>query len=78
MIWNIKVWQTCKKIKNKEGGQHFFTPLYVSLQWEFVCGYDYSSPIRSSPNDPHKYTFFILFVHPETTIDHSLYSILNF
>ncbi len=30
MIWNIKVWQTCKKIKNQEGGQHFFTPLYLS------------------------------------------------
>ncbi len=28
MIWNIKVWQTCKEIKNQEGGQHFFTPLY--------------------------------------------------
>ncbi len=29
MIWNIKVWQTCKKIKNQDRGQHFFTPLYV-------------------------------------------------
>ncbi len=32
MIWNIKVWQTCKKIKNQEGGQHFFTPLYITGQ----------------------------------------------
>ncbi len=31
MIWNIKVWQTCKKIKNQEGGQHFFTPLYIYI-----------------------------------------------
>ncbi len=31
MIWNIKVWQTCKKIKNQEGGQHFFTPLYTMV-----------------------------------------------
>ncbi len=32
MIWNIKVWQTCKKKKkNQEGGQHFFTPLYIYI-----------------------------------------------
>ncbi len=30
---NIKVWQTCKKKKNQEGGQHFFTPLYMT-GWE--------------------------------------------
>ncbi len=31
MIWNFKVWQTCKTIKNQEGGQHFFTPLYIYI-----------------------------------------------
>ncbi len=33
MIWNIKVRQTCKKNKNQEGGQHFFTPLYSDFGW---------------------------------------------
>ncbi len=36
MIWNIKVWQTCKKKKNQEGGQHFFTPLYLD-KFVAVC-----------------------------------------
>ncbi len=47
MIWNIKVWQTCKKIKNQEGGQHFFTPLYICIvsivlnpENEWIFGYD--------------------------------------
>ncbi len=38
MIWNIKVWQTCKKIKNQEGGQHFFTPLYMG-SWRINVSY---------------------------------------
>ncbi len=30
LIWNIKVRQTCKKLKNQEGGQH--TTVYP-LEW---------------------------------------------
>ncbi len=37
MIWNIKVWQTCKKKKIRKGGQHFFTSLYVWLNLRKTC-----------------------------------------
>ncbi len=46
MIWNIKVWQTCKKIKNQEGGQHFFhTTVQTSpnLVLECRCPAEFSS-----------------------------------
>lgn len=31
MFWNAEVWQTCKNVRNQEGGKHFFTPLFFSL-----------------------------------------------
>ncbi len=43
MIWNIKVWQTCKKIKNQEGGQHFFHTTVHSLRIMKIKKYFFST-----------------------------------